>query len=39
MLQQNSGKPADVTTGLKAAVEYMFGNQKPCTLPRMVWVY
>ena len=30
MLQQNSGKPENVTTGLKAVVEHMFGNHKYC---------
>ena len=30
MLQQNHGKPDDITTGLKAVVEHMFGNHIHC---------
>ena len=30
MLQQNHGKPENITTGLKAVVEHMFGNHTYC---------
>ena len=30
MLQQNSGKPENITNGLKAVVEHMFGNNTYC---------
>ena len=30
MLQQNSGKPENITNGLKAVVEHMFGNHTYC---------
>ena len=35
MLQQNHGKPDDITTGLKAVVEHMFGNHSY----RLVWFF
>ena len=30
MLQQNSHKPENITNGLKAVVEHMFGNHQYC---------
>ena len=30
MLQQNNGKPENITVGLKAVVEHMFGNHSYC---------